>query len=100
MKERRQDRRIKSETLVHYNVLNEGKYDEGIAKTLDISQSGMHLEMQKNGQPGDRLNLTVSHQEELVELEGKTVWSAGGKSGIQMIDPPNSYNDFLKKIDH
>lgn len=104
MKERRHDTRKKASALVYYNVASKdgAVAGEGMAKVLDLSKDGAHLEMGRQAAAGEEINLTVSVGDDMVDLKGKTVWSREGadhyEAGVKMEDPPGSYTEMLDKL--
>ena len=78
MKERRACPRIKKEALAFYNIVepNGETKDEGMAKILDLSEEGLHIELPKPSLAGDLVQLTVSLGEGLFNVQGSVIWIA------------------------
>jgi c-di-GMP-binding flagellar brake protein YcgR len=81
--EKRRHIRIDSENLSHVIVENaEGPVNEGIGKTLNISESGILLETHFPMESGQGVDLTLALEEELLGGRGEVVHSRTDEQGI------------------
>ena len=102
--EKRRHIRIDSENLSHVIVENgEETLQEGIGKTLNLSESGILLETHFSMESGQRVDLTLALGNELVEGNGEVVHSrtdpAGvSRTGIQFKDVDAETLRMLKKF--
>jgi len=101
---KRKHERIQSLNL-SYICLDEEKniVKQGMGRTLNISESGMLLETHFPIEPMHVVQLTISLEENLLDLKGKPVHvrsSDEGKYeiGIQFIELDQSATDLLKKF--
>jgi hypothetical protein len=104
MKERRSARRVPLQTLVSYNVTNDGQAlsAENMAKSLDISAQGVHLTLNQELAQGDCLQLMMGVGESVIEMEGKTVWFRGEppiyEVGLHVDHPPKAYTNYVENL--
>jgi len=103
-KNKRKHARIQSLNL-SYICLDEEKniVKQGMGRTLNISESGMLLETYFPIEPKHVVELTISLEENLLDLKGKPVHvrpSDGGKYeiGIQFIELDQNAADLLKEF--
>ena len=101
---KRKHERIQSLNL-SYICLDEEEniVKQGMGRTLNISESGMLLETHFPIEPKHVVQLTISLEENLLDLKGKPVHvrpSDEGKYeiGIQFIELDQSASDLLKKF--
>lgn len=81
--EKRRHIRIDSENLSHVIVENaEGPVNEGIGKTLNISESGILLETHFPMESGQGVDLTLALEDELLEGKGEVVHSRTDEQGL------------------
>lgn len=105
MIERRAFTRIGKKTLVSYDVLNEdfAVLDEGMARTTDISMTGLHMEIPRRLRVDDRLRLSLNIEEQMVTLLGTVVWVEFAEPffqvGCQIDSVPRNYVTVLERLD-
>ncbi len=77
MQERRKNQRVKTVNLLSYISLNEkGKpTDQGMGKTLDISQGGLLLETKVPIEAKYIILMAIDIKDELINIRGKIVYS-------------------------
>ena len=75
--ERRRTPRVLAEHLVSYTVLDErGETDEmGMARTLDLSEGGIVLEMTHSLAKGSHLQIKMVSGHHILEASGRAVYS-------------------------
>ena len=80
MIEKRAFKRLPLQTLLTYDVLDSGgtPNGDGMAKTLDVSNNGLQLELPRKVDRGDRLQLTLGLRDQIVTLFGDVVWACAG----------------------
>jgi len=73
--ERRQAERRYALNFLDFEVLSaEGRVQgRGLARTLDVSDSGLRLETSRFFEPGQKLRITVGLKNDLVQLVGQVV---------------------------
>lgn len=77
--------------------------NEGMGRTLNVSESGILLETHFATVPGHYLNLTVAIEDDLVDIRGRIVHSSTGEAdkyqaGIQFLDIDDHALEILKKF--
>ena len=74
--ERRKWPRIPAEHLVSYTHYDEeGEPDDmGMARTLDLSEGGILLEMARPARPGSRLDVKMVSGEHIIRARGEVVY--------------------------
>ncbi len=104
MIERRAFTRIDKKTLVSYDVLTDdyAVLDEGMARTTDISMSGLHMEIPRRLRVDDRLRLSLNIEEQMVTLVGTVVWVEFDdpyfQVGCQIESVPRNYVTILERL--
>ena len=75
--ERRKWPRIPAEHLVSYTHYDEeGEPDDmGMARTLDLGEGGILLEMTRPARPGSRLEVKMASGEHIITARGEVVYS-------------------------
>jgi hypothetical protein len=75
--ERRKWPRIPAEHLVSYTLYDEeGEPDDmGMARTLDLGEGGILLEMTRPARPGFRLDMKMVSGEHIIRARGEVVYS-------------------------
>jgi c-di-GMP-binding flagellar brake protein YcgR len=70
-KEERKTTRLESDQFISYRLYDENNQicDEGMAKTKDISRSGVALENRREFEVGARVELTIALIDELIKTE-------------------------------
>jgi hypothetical protein len=103
-KNKRKHERIESLNL-SYICLDEDKniVKQGMGRTLNLSESGMLLETHFPIEPKHMLQLTISLEEELLDIQGKPVHirsDEGGKYqvGIKFVDLGQKSIELLKSF--
>ena len=76
MIEKRTIKRLEKQALVSYDVIrnSSGDSQDGMARTLDVSPAGMHLELTRSLESGDELMVTACIDGKMVTVLGKVVW--------------------------
>ncbi len=76
-KERRKHKRVKTVTLLSYECIDENNIliERGMGRILDISQGGLHLETPNLIDSEKILLSTNDIKEDLVDVEGKVIYS-------------------------
>lgn len=70
----RRHHRTDSQNLSYFNVDEDGKIvDQGMGRTLNISQSGILLETNSNLHKGQLLDMEVAMHDQLIKANGKVV---------------------------
>ena len=81
--EKRRHIRIDSLNLSHITVTEEGVVVyQGMGRTLNVSESGILLETKYQIPPGDTLVVSIGLENDLMELEGKTVFAKETDPGM------------------
>jgi hypothetical protein len=101
---KRKHERIKSLNL-SYICLDEDEniIKQGMGRTLNISESGILLETHFPIEPDHLIQLTISLEEDLLDLKGKPVHVRSSEQGvyeigIQFIDLDQNATKLLKKF--
>ena len=101
---KRKHERIKSLNL-SYICLDEDEniIRQGMGRTLNISESGILLETHFPIEPNHIIQLTISLEEDLLDLKGKPVHVRSGDEGvyeigIQFIELDQDASNLLKKF--
>ncbi len=55
---------------------------QGMGRTLNVSQSGILLETHVPIDPNHKMSLTIGFEENLVDIEGKAVYSKEGENSM------------------
>ena len=82
--EKRQHQRVSTLNLLYYVCLDdEGSHlDQGMGKTLDISQGGILIETHIQIEAKFIMLLALGFEEELVDIKGEVVYSRKNESGM------------------
>ncbi len=84
--EKRKHIRIDSLNLSHVSVKENGDtLKQGMGRTLNISESGILLEIYFPMELHQKVLLTVALQEDIIELNAKVVHSRTGEQGMQEV---------------
>lgn len=103
MKEKRKHPRIDSLNHSYVCVDQEGVVvNEGMGRTLNVSESGILLETHFSTVPNHFLTLTLALENKLVDITGKIVHSSAGEdgrfqAGIQFMDVGESALEVLRE---
>jgi c-di-GMP-binding flagellar brake protein YcgR len=102
MEEKRTHIRINQLHLIHYECLDPQHHltQQGMGRTLDISESGLQLELAGDFELDQEVKFTLGVGEDLVELTGRVVRHDPGKGtashyGIQLFDIKGGGRDRL-----
>ena len=81
---KRKNERVDALNLLSYVILDsDGKeWDQGMGRTLNISKSGLQLETHEPIQTKNILKISIGIEDDLVEIEGKVVYTNRGESGM------------------
>ena len=103
--EKRKTPRIDSQNLISYVCLDEKSVPigQGMGRTLNISEGGILLETHTPIDPQYTVSLTISLEDELMDIKGKVAYNKkrdDGKfeSGIQFIDIDEEKIQILKQF--
>ncbi len=82
-KEKRKHQRVDSLNLLYYVCLDEdgNQLEQGMGRTLDISQGGLLLETHVRIESKYILLMEVGFEDVLVDIKGEVVYSREGESG-------------------
>jgi len=100
--ERRRHIRIDSLNLSYVSVDEKGSIvNEGIGRTLNVSESGILLETNFQISLGQEVSLTIAFEENLIDLRGKFIhFQAFGnglfQTGVEFLDVDDSAKEVLK----
>ncbi len=77
--------------------------NEGMGRTLNVSESGILLETHFATVPSHYLSLTIAIEEDLVDIRGRIVHSNTGEdgkfqTGVQFLDIDDNALEMLKKF--
>lgn len=93
MEENRKHKRIHSTNLLNYVCLDEKgeAFAQGMGRTLNVSESGILLEIHAALPPQTLVSLTIGMEEQIIDIQGTAVYSklsADGsyETGIEFID--------------
>ncbi len=76
--------------------------NEGIGRTLNVSERGILLETHFQIKPGQRVSVTIAIEDDLLDVTGNVARSTGGKNdmyeaGIEFTDMDAAARQHLKK---
>ncbi len=103
LNERRRHIRIDSFNLSYVSVDENGSIvNEGIGRTLNVSESGILLETNFQTSLAQAVSLTIAFEENLIDLKGKFIHcQAFGnglfQTGVEFIDVDDSAKTMLKR---
>jgi len=105
MDEHRKHKRIDSTNLLNYVCLNEAgdAFNQGMGRTLNVSESGILLETHLPIDLKTRISLTIGMEEEIVDIEGKALYSRKNdqgsyETGIEFFDVQAAELTVLQKF--
>jgi hypothetical protein len=101
--EKRKHSRIDSVNLlnyIHYDERGE-EVDQGMGRTLNVSESGILLETHTRIDEMHRVSLTIGFKEEVVDIKGKTIYTKDNargmyESGIEFFEVDDSVRKVLR----
>ena len=103
-KERRKHPRFESFNLLSYVCLDENNHalDQGMGRTLNVSEGGILLETPNPIDPKHTLVLTIGLKDDMVDIKGKVAHSKTGedgkvRTGIQFIEMNEATFGTLKR---
>ena len=103
-KEKRQHYRINSQNLLNYACYDDENnlVKQGMGRTLNVSAVGIRLETHVELESGNRIEVTIGLEEELVTVEGKIVYIKPGQegkfeAGIQFLDVDRKAGEVLQQ---
>lgn len=102
--EKRKHRRVDSLNLSYFCEDEKGVVvNEGMGRTLNVSESGILLETHFATVPSHYLSLTIAIGDDLVDIRGRIVHSSTGEdgkfqAGIQFLDIDDHALEILKKF--
>ena len=103
-KERRKDKRFDSLNLSYICVDDQGVIvQEGMGRTLNVSESGICLETHFEIDTSHFLTVTVALEDDLVNIKGKVAYSRPGKgekfaTGVEFIEVDQQSRVVLHKF--
>jgi hypothetical protein len=102
--EKRKHYRIDSQNLLNYVCYDEedNVVRQGMGRTLNVSKTGILLETHVEPESGERIELTIGFEEELLTLQGNIVYVRPGhegkfESGIQFFDVDEASEKLLQQ---
>ena len=103
MIERRKFPRVPKQAIVSYDILSDEEVilDEAVGKTLDFSESGLHLELPHQANHGDRIKLDVNIDGDILTLFGTVAWASSNEDifevGLEITHFPEEYPGIVAK---
>ena len=103
-KERRKDERFDSLNLLNICVDDHGTIvQEGMGRTLNVSESGICLETHFEIDTSHFLTVTIAMEDDLVNIKGKVAFSRPGKeekfeTGVEFIEVDQQGRVVLQKF--
>lgn len=81
---KRKFERVDRQLLVNYDHFNLDniKDDQGMARTLDMSVRGLHLQLPRAVEPGSTLRLALDLKGEVIEAFGEIRWCEADQDGM------------------
>ena len=104
MKDKRKYPRVSSLNLSYVCIdEKENIINEGMGRTLDVSEAGIRLETNFFINPGQMLSLTIAIEDNLLDVKGKVVYSESdadgvSRAGVEFTELNESSRDVLKKF--
>ena len=102
---KRKSQRIGSHNLLSYSCSDEnnGPVTQGMGRTLNVSEGGILLETNSLIDPEYTVSISISLEDELMDVQGKVVFSKKRKdgkheTGIQFIDADEDKVRILKQF--
>lgn len=83
-KERRRAERRYALNFLDYEILSEtGEVlGRGLARTLNVSESGLRLETGQSFEPGQKLRITLGFDNDLIQVDGRIANSQEASDGL------------------
>ncbi len=101
-KEKRRHPRVSTLNLMSYVCLdeNENQFDQGMGRTLDISQGGLLMETPAPIESKYILLMAIDFKDELVNIKGQVAHSRKTKekkfnTGIRFVEPNEKINEII-----
>lgn len=84
MEEKRKYARIDSLNLLNYLYYEDNEEDanQGMGRTLNISEAGILLETHTPLQPPNKVSLTIGMKEDVVDIRGRVVYMKQNPDGL------------------
>ena len=103
-KEKRRHYRINSQNLLNYACYDDqdNLVKQGMGRTLNVSEVGIRLETHVELETGNRIEVTIGLEEELVTVEGKILYNKPGlegkfEAGIQFFNVDQKAGEVLQR---
>jgi c-di-GMP-binding flagellar brake protein YcgR len=103
-KEKRRHYRINSRNLLNYACYDEedNPVKQGMGRTLNVSEVGIRLETHVELESGNRIEVTIGLEEELVTIQGKILYTKPGQegkseAGIQFLNVDEKAREVLQQ---
>ncbi|MDA8139621.1 MAG: PilZ domain-containing protein [Desulfobacteraceae bacterium] len=104
MEEKRKFSRIDSINLLNYVYYDENgeEVNQGMGRTLNVSEAGILLETHNPMQISHTISLTIGFKEDVVDIKGRVVYShqnakAMHESGIEFFEMDGSARNVLRQ---
>jgi c-di-GMP-binding flagellar brake protein YcgR len=104
IKEKRKHHRVDSINLLNYVYFNENSEEEtqGMGRTLNVSETGIMLEIHTPITIGCHVSLEIGLEEDMVDIKGKIIFcnaneSGKNEAGIEFFDISPKAHKTLKK---
>jgi hypothetical protein len=101
--EKRKHSRIDSMNLLNYvyHDENDEEVNQGMGRTLNVSESGILLETHNRIDPSNIISLTIGLKENVVDIEGRVIYAKENirgmfESGIEFFEMDDSAREVLK----
>lgn len=101
--EKRKHSRIDSMNLLNYVCRDENdeEANQGMGRTLNVSESGILLETHNRIDPSHIVSLTIGFKESVVDIEGRVIYAKENmrgmfESGIEFFEMDDSAREILK----
>ena len=103
--EKRQHQRVSTLNLLYYVCLDENgsHLDQGMGKTLDISQGGILMETHIQIEAKFIMLLALEFEEELIDIKGEVVYSRKNESdmfesGVKFLEPDEKITRIVNSL--
>ena len=103
--EKRKHQRIRTLNLLSYVCLDENSnhLEQGMGRTLDISQGGILMETHVQIESKYILLMSVGFEDELIDIKGEVVYCREGtsgmfESGVRFLETDEQMNQIIEKL--
>ncbi len=103
--EKREHERISTLNLLSYSCLDENSnhLDQGMGRTLDISQGGILMETHIRVECKYIVFMAMGFEEELIDIKGEVVYCREGvpgmfESGVRFLETNEKMNQIIKEL--